>query len=72
MIWIKLRDKLPINSDREVRVAYADPAGEIRTNHWHDSTGWVLNRYAALYGTHVATADQHEVVWQYHDIATSH
>lgn len=71
MIWIKLRDKLPICSEREVRYAYLRADGSIK-DYDAITSGWVLNRLAALYGTAPATTELSETVWQYHDIATSH
>lgn len=71
MIWIKLRDKLPLNNDTPVRYAYLRHDGTI-VDYDLATSGWALNQFAALYALEPATILQSETVWQYADATTSH
>lgn len=65
--WIKLNDQLPENSARKVRFEYMDFHGNV-TDSGHETTGWVLNKYQALYGPEQQVDNSSSLtVWQYAD-----
>lgn len=65
--WIKLNDQRPEDSNRKVQFEYQGHDGKI-TEYNHETTGWVLCRYFALYGREQEPNTESSVtVWRYPD-----